>query len=170
MRTTRLLLLVILALGGLLAARWGVAQSTNRASAGNTKTYDFGALEQMVSFCSYLQETKQTNALERFNVYAGASTASQQYADLGLTLAILERLRSGRTNEAYELLEGQLNSEVIGFVACYRELPLALREQGSLKVLKAARDYRGKHPFKHRYPEVDEGVAGAFRILDEKGN
>lgn len=162
--------LIILALGGLLATRWGAAQSTNPASAKKTKTYDFGALEQMGSFCSYLQETKQTNALERFNVYAGASTASQQYADLGLTLAILERLRSGRTNEAYELLEGQLNSEVIGFVACYRELPRALQEQGSLKVLKAARDYRGKHPFKHRYREVDAGVVEAFRILDEKGD
>jgi len=38
----------------------------------------------------------------------------------------------------------------------------------SLKPLEYARDYRVKFPFKHRYPSVDEGVAEALKILNEK--
>ena len=83
-----------------------------------------------------------------------------------MTLAILQRLRDGRTNEAYELLEGRLNTDIIGFVASYRQLLASVRDQPGLKVLGQARGYRAKFPFKHRYPSVDEGVADAFKILD----
>lgn len=67
-----------------------------------------------------------------------------------------------------DLLEGRLDVDVMGFVVSYRELPAAAREQPELKVLKAARDYRAKYPFKHQYPEVDKGVAEAFKVLDAK--
>jgi hypothetical protein len=131
-------------------------------------SYDFGALQRLESFVTYLQDSKQTNILQQFNDYMNASLASRHYADLGATLNILQRLRDGRTNEAYELLEGQLNTDIIGFVRSYRELPASAREQPGLKVLGQAKDYRAKYPFKHRYPSVDEGVADAFKTLDEK--
>jgi hypothetical protein len=115
----------------------------------------------------HLQDTKQTNLLQEFGDYSNASLASRQCAELGVTLAILQRLREGRTNEAYELLEGRLNTDIIGLVSCYRELPASLRAQGSLKVLGYARDYRAKFPFKHRYPDVDDAVAEAFKSLNE---
>lgn len=83
-----------------------------------------------------------------------------------MTAAILQRLRAGRTNEAYELLEGRLDSDVISFAASYRELPKPLQEQGSLNVLGYAKEYRARNPFKHRYRNVDDGVANAFKILD----
>jgi hypothetical protein len=152
---------------GFLAARWCAAQSARQPSK-EPATDSYIALHQLESFVAYLQDTKQTNTLQRFNEYSTVNIASQNSADLGVTLAILQRLRDGRTNEALELLEGRVSTDIVGFVASYRELPASLRAKISLKPLEYARDYRAKFPFKHRYPNVDEGVADAFKILDEK--
>jgi len=97
-----------------------------------------------------------------------ASLASQHYADLGTTLIILQALRDGHTNRVYGLLEGQLDADILGFVASYRQPPPSAREQPGLKVFRLARDYRAKYPFKFEYPIIDEKVADAFKILDEK--
>jgi hypothetical protein len=153
---------------GFFAARWCFAQPSGPSTREDATCYDFGAMQQLEAFVSHLQDTKQTNTLQRFNDYTTASLASRNYADLGVTLAILQRLRDGRTNDAYELLEGRLSTDIIGFVASYRELPASAREQPGLKVLGQARDYRAKFPFKHRYSNVDEGVTDAFKILDAK--
>jgi hypothetical protein len=169
MRTSRAFALAAAALVvGFFAARWCFAQPSDQTPRKEPASYDFGAMKQLESFVSHLQDTKQTNTLKRFNDYSTASLASRHYADLGVTLAILQRLRDERTNQAYELLEGRLSTDIIGFVASYRELPASAREQPGLKVLGQARDYRAKFPSKHRYPNVDEGVADAFKILDEK--
>jgi hypothetical protein len=61
-----------------------------------------------------------------------------------------------------------VSTDILGFVSSYRELPPSIREKMNLKPLEYARDYRAKFPFKHRYPNVDEGVAEALKILDEK--
>jgi hypothetical protein len=169
MKTTRLFAFITAALiVGLFAARWGAAQSTRQPSPGDSKTdYAFG-LRELESFVSHLQDTKQTNTLRRFNDYSNATIVSQQSADLGVTVAILQRLRDGRTNEVIELLEGRVSSDIIGMVASYRELPDSIREKVSLKSLEHARDYRTKFPFKHRYASVDEGVADALKILDKR--
>ena len=149
-------------------ARWCPAQTSEAPMKKEPATYDFGALQQLASFVSYLQETKQTNALQRFNDYMNASVASRDVADLGITLGVLQRLREGHTNAAYELLEGQLDSAIIGFVGCYRELPVSAQKQPGLKVLQQAKTYRDRFPFKHRSPEVDTAVMDAFNILGEK--
>jgi hypothetical protein len=169
MKTSRVFALVAAALVvGFLAARWCAAQSLQQPSSKEPVSYDFGAMQQLASFVSYLVGTKQTNTLQRFNDYMNASLASHCYSDLGVTLAILQRLRDGHTNDAYELLEGRVDADIISFVASYRELPASAREQPGLKLLERARDYRIKFPFKHRYQNVDDGVANAFKILDEK--
>ena len=169
MKTSRAFALAAAALlVGFLASRWCVAQTSDQRTTKEPASYDFGALQQLGAFVTCLQETKETNVLQRFNDYMNASLASRHYSDLGVTLNILQRLRDGRTNQAYELLEGQLDTDIIGFVRSYRELPGSAREQPGLKVLGQARDYRAKYPFKHRYSSVDEGVADAFKILDEK--
>jgi hypothetical protein len=170
MKTSRAFVLAAAALVlGFLASRWCAAQSSNQPRTKEPASYDFGALQQLGDFVTYLQDTKQTNTLQRFNDYMNASLASRHYADLGVTLGILQRLRDGRTNAAYELLEGQLDTAVIGFVRSYRELPASAQKQPGLKVLQQASDYRAKFPFKHRYAEVDTAVADAFKVLGEKG-
>lgn len=168
MKTSRAFALITTALViGFLAACWCAAQSAPQPSK-EAATDSYIAFHQWESFVAYLQDTKQTNTLQRFNEYSTVIIASQNSADLGLTLAILQRLRDGRTNEAFELLEGRVNGDIGAFVASYRELPVPLRAKLSLKSIEHARDYRAKFPFKHRYPNVDQGVAEAFKILDEK--
>jgi hypothetical protein len=168
MKTSRAFALAAAALAvGFFAARWCVAQPSAQQPA-KEPSYDFGALQQLESFVTYLQDTKQTNILQRFNNYSNSSLASQQYAELGVTLAILQRLRDGRTNQAYQLLEGQLDADIVGFATSYRQLPVSLRDETSLKVLGWARDYRAKNPSSHHSQIVDDAVSGAFKILDEK--
>ncbi len=169
MKTLRVFtLLAVTVVTAVLAARWSLAQSERQPANKEPATDSYIALHQLESFVTYLQDTKQTNTLRRFNDYSTATVASQNSADLGVTLAILQRLRDGRTNEAFELLEGRVNTDIIGFVSSYRELPASIRGKMSLKPLEYARDYRAKFPFKHRYPSVDQGVAEALKILDEK--
>ena len=167
MKTTRALALALAALtAGFLAARWCAARPSNQPSANEPPRCDFGAPGQLESLVAYLQDTKQTNILNRFYDYSNASIALQRYSDLGMTWAVLQKLREGRTNEAYALLEGRLDADIIGFVPSYRELPSSAREKSNLVVLERAREYRAKYSFKTRYPESDEYVARAFRALD----
>ena len=161
------IVLVTMALAvGFFAARFSAAESQAQGKGFGVDTYV--GLHQLESFVAYLQDTKQTNTLQRFFDYSNVTIASQNSADLGVTVGILQRLRDGRTNEALELLEGRLTTDVSGFVASYKELPASLRQKFSLKPVEYARDYRTKFPYKHRYPEMDKGVAEAFTILDQK--
>lgn len=153
---------------GFAAARWCAAQPSNQPSGKESTTYDFGAMQQLESFVAYLQDTKQTNSLQRFNDYSNASLASRHMADLGVTVIILQRLRDGRTNQACELLEGGLDSHIVAFAASYRELPASLRKQGNLKPLAMAKEYRAKHPPQNHSQIGDAAVADAFKLLDEK--
>lgn len=153
---------------GFLTAHWCSARPTNQPPSKESKSYDFGALQQYESFINYLRDTKQTNVLQRFKNYSNASLASRLYAHLGGTLLILRSLRDGRTNQAYELLEGDLDADIVGFATSYRQLPPSLRNQTSLKILGMAKDYRTKHPPKYGTKIEDEAVAEAFKLLANK--
>lgn len=169
MKKSRAFVLALAALViGFAAARWCAAQPSNQPSNKEPVNYDFGAMQQLESFVAYLQDTKQTNSLQRFNDYSNASLASRHMADLGVTVIILQRLRDGRTNQACELLEGGLDSHIVAFATSYRELPTSLRNQGSLKALRLAKEYRAKYPRKSNYQITDDAVADAFKLLDEK--
>jgi hypothetical protein len=169
MKKTRAFALAAAALAvGFFAAHLCFAQPSGQTPEKKPVRYDFGAMQQLESFVTYLNETKQTNILQRFNDYTTASLASQHSADLARTMIILKSLRDGRTNQAYDLLEGQLSGDIIAFVAIYRELPASAREQPGLKILELARDYRAKYPFKHPDQILNDGVADAFKILNEK--
>src|SRR5713101_6663863 len=62
---------------GFLAIRWGAAQPARQLPPDEPKTdYAFG-LRELESFVSYLQDTKQTNALRRFNDYSNATIVSE---------------------------------------------------------------------------------------------
>ena len=93
-------------------------------------------MDQLTTFVSHLEATKQTKTLKLFNDYSNSSLAQQHSADLGVMTAILLRLRDGRTNEAIKLLESRLDGDAVGVWASYNELPPALRERVSLKSLE----------------------------------
>jgi hypothetical protein len=169
MKTSRAFVLAAAALiVGFLAARWCPAQTQQQPANQEPETYDFGAMQQLASFETYLQDTKQTNTLVRFNNYINASIACQEYSDMGETVAVLRRLRNGQTDQVYKILEGQLAGHIVGFATSYRELPASLRGQTNLKLLAWARDYRAKYPPQYHSQIMDDGVANAFKILDDK--
>jgi hypothetical protein len=169
MKPTRTFVLIALALSiGFVVAWWCVAQTNapaKKAVTGNSNP----ALDRLSALVSYLETNKQTNALKLFYEYSNASIAQQHSADIGVTLDVLMALREGRTTNAMELLEGRLDTDIIGFAASFRELPGAQREWLGLQSLTEARWYRDKFPHKHRYENVDDGVAEAFELLDKKG-
>jgi hypothetical protein len=150
---------------GFLAAHWCAAAPSNPPPAKEPASYDFGAVQQLDSFVTYLQDTGQTNILHRFDDYSNASLASQEYSDLGMTLHLLKELRNGQTNQVVRLLEGRLDADVIAVAAAYRQLPPATRDQTSLKVFARAKDYRAQYP---SVLQMDDAMASAFKILDGK--
>jgi hypothetical protein len=169
MKTSRTFALISLSLAiGFLAARWCAAQSAQQSSNQKPKADDFGALQQLESFVTHLRNNGQTENLLRFSDYLNASLASRDSADLGMTVAVLQRFRDGRTNEACRILEDRLDTYIVGLAGSYRQLPPQLQAQGNLKVLGFARDYRAKFPFKCSNPELDKNVTDAFKLLDEK--
>ena len=170
MKTSRVFALIVLALSfGFAAARWCAAQTEVPAPSQRPVTGDSSpALDRLNALVSYLESNRQTNALKLFDEYSNASLAQRHSADIGVTLHILMVLREGRTNDAVELLEGRLDTDIFGFAASFRELPEAQREWLGLHSLSEARRYRSKFPHKHRYQNVDDGVAQAFELLDKK--
>jgi hypothetical protein len=169
MKTSRAFTLATAALIiGFFTARWCAAQPSNQPPAKEPTSYDFGAVQQLYSFVSYLQQTGQTNILQRFNDYLNATQASQQYADLGVTAHILYMMRTGQTELAYNVLEGQLNVNIAGFAAAYRQLPASLRDQSNLTALKDAKFYRLKYPFQPDSQLEASELANAFKLLDAK--
>jgi hypothetical protein len=161
-------LLMLALITGLFVANWSVAQSGGRPSSKTGDTDDAFGLHELESFVSYLQDTKQTNTLSRFNDYSNARIASEASAQMGVTAAILLRLQDGRTNEAIRLLEMRLTGDAVGFAASYRELPASVRERVSLIPLQHARDYCSKYNVKESHPDLDQIVSNAFALLDQK--
>ena len=168
-RARTIVSLGLIAVLGLGFVWWCVAETNTPAKRPVTGA-DNPALDRLTALVSYLETNKQTNALNLFNEYSNASLALQHSAEIGRTLHILMALREGRTTNAIELLEGSLDTRIIGFTASFRELPKDQQQWLGAHSLSEARWYRNKYPHKHRYPSVDEGVADAFKILDEKTN
>ena len=98
--------------------------------------------------------------------FTGNLTSTSLAAEAGTTARILERLRAGNATAAVELLELKLDGAVIGLGAFLAETPASRRDPSHLKMLQIARDYRIKFPRKTNSPEIDDGVARAFGLLD----
>ena len=112
MKTSRLFILPASVALVLIAICWSYGQTGNRTPAKQPiDAYHNLALDQLTAFMSHLEATKQTNTLKLFNDYSNSAQVQRHSADLGVTAAILLRLRDGRTSEAIKLLEGRLDSD-----------------------------------------------------------
>lgn len=96
--------------------------------------------------------------------WAGVSSA----AEASTTVWTLERLRSGNTTKAVELLESKLDGALIGLGASLSSTPESRRDPALIKTLQSAREYRARFPRKTENPEIDEAVARVFALLDRK--
>jgi hypothetical protein len=148
--------IIIAFLGMLLMYRGVKAQSTRRAANPTV----VGQYEQLVSSLSKRGDTN--SAMGVANLVTAMHTG-RAVTDLSTTVRILESLRSGRTNDAIQLLESRLDAAVMSFDA-----PSDVkRDQIYDPVLKMAKEYRNKHPYKEGVPEIDTVVERVFKSLPQ---
>ncbi len=98
--------------------------------------------------------------------FTGDLSAGSMAAEASTTVGILKRLRAGDSTNAVELLEIKLDGALIGLGAFLPNIPEARRDPLHIKVVRTARDYRAQFPRTNDSPEIAEGVAHAFTLLD----
>lgn len=168
-KTQTISLLAIALCIGFFAARWSQAQSTTNSSVTKPITNDDVYIQELESLENYLNDGKQTNALNQFFHIMAHDRAMERAVDMTITVSILRGFREGKTNEVLGFLENHLDMNICVFASEYRTLPAPLKNQMNLKSLQAAQNYRVKFPFKSS--EIySEGVTNAFKILDEKNS
>ncbi len=144
MKNSRLFILSVTFILGVLAVCWSRAQSTShRLVVKDDKGVEVHALmsDQYNGLIDYLEMTRQTNVLEMFRQYRCAYNADLSSSKLRDTVAALQHLRAGRANEAILLLEQQLGFYSSIMCNSYGCLNPTNRERVNLESLAQARDY-----------------------------
>ena len=80
------------------------------------------------------------------------------------TVCVLGDLRAGDTNDAINILEGDLDVSLMTLGANISGIPPSLRDS-LVRPVRLARDYRAKYPGTHLGAEQ---IGRAFTLLDEK--
>jgi hypothetical protein len=101
-------------------------------------------------------------AVHQYSKWATSFATADTLPNLGDAYRALQSLRTGDTNEAIEMLEFRLDSEIIALSALASEETDAKKRAGYIRALTRVRDYRAAHPRKTDTPEIDQGVAEAF--------
>lgn len=96
--------------------------------------------------------------LKQVTELLSAANALNDSRDASLAVAMLVRLRAGRTNEVIELLEIRLDGALTGLGANPKEVGPV-----QVEVLEMARQYRKTHPRTER-----AAVKQAFELFDKK--
>lgn len=139
---------IIAALLGIFLMYRGVAAK----SATPAETH--GVASQYEQLVSSLSKRGDTNSASGVTKLVTAMQSGRAVTDVAMTIRILENLRAGRTNEAILLLESRLDGAIMSF----DEPAGNQRDQNSDSVLRMAKEYRGKYPYKEGVAEVDSVV------------
>jgi hypothetical protein len=114
--------------------------------------------QRLDALISNLSAQGQTNTLKQVTELLAASNALNDSRDASVAVAMLVRLRAGKTHEVIELLENSLDGALIGLGASPNEIGPVQR-----KALEMAKQYRKAHP-----RAESAAVSQAFKLLDEK--
>lgn len=165
MKITRDLVLVVVALiVGFCAGCWFSGQSNRHANTRVSTTEGTSvAVDKLNLLISYLQNNRETNAIKLFDDFETASIAIRSSADMGVRLHTLIDLREGRANDAIQLMETMLKSDIITFAATFPKLSATQRQALGFGALSDAKWYCTEFPQKE-----DRGLAQAFALLDTK--
>jgi hypothetical protein len=117
-----------------------------------------GALGQYEQLVISLSQSGQSNTVSQLVALVSSIHAEGKMADIGITVGVLNRLRSGHTNEALTLLETKLDGALIGLDT----LPHDERMQ---KIVAIAKEYRAKFPHQSGNTDIDEAVARALNSV-----
>lgn len=147
---------------GIAAERHSAAQLGQK----NRTTYaaSSGILQQrLVRLISELSAKGDTNTLTQVTDLLSAKDVLQHTVHLDMTVALLERLRTGQTNEVIELLESGLDGALIGIANHPKDV-----SDVQVGALEMARAYRERYPRRKGSPDVSAAVARAFDLLEAK--
>jgi hypothetical protein len=149
MKTIRTIPFVLIAIiFVVVASRHLIAQPVNTEE-------DRGALGQYEQLVISLSRSGQSNTVNQITALVSSMHAEQKMADIGITIGVLNRLRSGHTNEAMAILETRLDGALMGL----DKLP---HDDHTEKILELAREYRARFPHQTGNADIDEGVARAL--------
>ena len=154
MKKPRLFAALLLALAaGFALSRYAFAQPTRHsANEGDV------AMQRLVHLVSDLTARGDTNTLNQVTSLLAAKDTLSQTRDAGMAVALLYRLRAGRTNEVIQVLETTLDSALTGLGSSRQEIG-----EAQINTLELAKQYRAKYPRK-----ADAGITRAFELLDRK--
>jgi hypothetical protein len=151
----RLLLLMIVTLVvAIMATRHSTAQPAGPPE-------EKGALTKYEQLVLSLSKSGQSATVTRLVSVISSMQAEHNAADVGIIVAVLERLRSGRTNDAVQLLETRLDGALVGIGTA----PQDARNANVNSAARMAQRYRGEHPHKAGTPEVEAAIVRAFASL-----
>ena len=95
---------------------------------------------------------------ERLVAYSSA-------AEITWCVGTLDRIRSGDTNRAINLLELKLDGGIVGVGMALESISPSQRDTTLVKTLQAADKYRTKYPRKTEDPEIDAIVARSLGLV-----
>jgi hypothetical protein len=170
MKKSHLCILLACLTVGLLALCWSRAQTPShplKVIDSTGKEIHTLMLDQHNALIGYLEAAGQTNALELLRQYRCSYSADLASSELGDTVAVLQCLRAGRTNQAIQLLEQRLSRYANLLLNSYGCLSPTNRERVKLESLERARDYFAEFPPPTWGAEMEEGVNSILRLSEE---
>lgn len=124
-------------------------------------TDSHGVVGQYEQLISSLSKRGDTNSATGVTKLVTAMQSGRAVTDVAMTVRILENLRGGRTNEAMLLLESRLDGAIMSF----DEPSGNSRDQNHDSVLRMAKEYRSKFPYKEGVLEIDSVVERVFESV-----
>ena len=170
MKKSRIFILLASFILGLLAVCWSRGQTASHpleVIGPDGKEIHTLMVDQHNALLAHLEAAGQTNAINLFRQYASSYSADLSSSELGDTVAVLQHLREGRTNQAIQLLEQHLNRYANLMCNSYGGLSPTNRERVRLEPLEEARNYYAKFPPKWD-AEMQKHMEGNFAPLREK--
>jgi hypothetical protein len=169
MKRSFLLILLGGSILGLVAVCWSRAQTPSHPLKVMVNGVEIHTLmsDQQNALVGHLEAAGQTNAIEMFRQYRcsyGADLASSKLSD---TVAALQHLREGRTNEAIQLLEQHLSFYASIMCNSYGCLSPTNRERVRLESLERARDYYAKLPPPERSAGLETAMNEVLRLSEK---
>ena len=111
-----------------------------------------------------LSKNADTNTVKQLTDLVTHIHVQESATEAGFDTRILNDLRSGKNNEAMELLEVRLDGAVTGFAS-----PLIGKRYPQYdKILEYVKKYRAKYPHSSKDPQIDADVAGALESLPKR--
>lgn len=151
------LIIISIIAGVVVACHRSVAQTPPAPVA------DFTAIERMEKLVDELDANGQTNTIAKVSDLVSAMQMAETTHDASITVALLEQLRLGHTNEVISMLEKQLDIDLVGFTTQTNEI-----HEAELNVIKRTKAYRTRYPHKPESPYTQATLSQAFDLLDKK--